>query len=118
MDNDTNIFTNGIWAPCNKAGRLRDRRDGFSQTGHHFYNATWKVLVDIASIDDVVEMIWRGKLDVYSTTDRAFTTDVIRYAATCQVNKRLDDIVSKTLATGVKHVMDEKKRYGISFARS
>ena len=60
-DNDQNLWANGVWGPCDDEGSLFEQANGFEQEGHAFYLSSFGVLVDIAKIDGVVEMAWRGK---------------------------------------------------------
>lgn len=87
--------------------QLMSREDRFVQTGHAFYVATYKILVDWDKIDGMVEMAWRGKNALYGTTGGVLGSRSERYAFTAQLNRRLDLAVSSALKNGVPHIHDD-----------
>ena len=111
-DNDVNLWATGIWGPCDTSGKLVTHADGFNQQGHYFFNASYKVLVDTGAIDGIVHMAWRGREDIHATSTGHLAKGYQRWAFTAQMNKQLDQRVSKALKTGVLNVMDTERRIG------
>lgn len=101
-----------MFAPCDASGTIMRRRDGYDATGYHFYNATWAVNVDISSVDGLVECLWRGKYDIHGTTTGDFASGANRFAATTQLNKRLDQRLAKAVKeSATLRVRDDAARY-------
>ena len=117
-DNDSNLWATGVWGPCSTKGGLMSMAEGFHQSGHAFYNASYGVLVDIATIDGVVEMAWRGRQDIHGTTTGVVGAGCQRFAFTAQLNKRLDQRVTAALTKGYAIVNDDMERLGMVDKRS
>ena len=108
-DNDENIWASGIFAALDaRNGQLLDDHD---TTRYHFYNASYGVLLDIASCNGVVNVAWRGKLDIHGTTTGSFGNNTTRYAATSQLNKRMDAAAVRCMRTNTMRAKDEITRY-------
>jgi hypothetical protein len=57
-DNDTSKYTHGSWAAVRReTGEFARKKDGFWSRGGFFFSACYKVLVDFAAIDGIVECL-------------------------------------------------------------
>lgn len=99
-DRDVNTMAFGVFMPLNHNLKLTSRRDGYRQYSGTFCLASYKVVVDFANIDGVVEQIWRGG-DVHATTIGTWRGANTHLGSSCQLNKMLYQRVIRGLDTPV-----------------
>lgn len=97
-DHDASDVTYGIWAPCNKYGVLAEKElTGFEKKDGFFYVAPYKILIDFAAVDGVVELIWRGASDAHATVDGSVTKGYETWGSSCQTSQHLVNRIKKAL---------------------
>lgn len=101
-DYDASDVTYGIWAPCDKHGHLSSTKDGFSKKDGFFYVAPYKIIIDFAAVDGVVELIWRGATDAHSTVSGTVSEGFETWGSSCQTSQHLVHRITKAL----KYVSD------------
>lgn len=74
------------------------KKDGF------FYVAPYKLIVDFAAVDGVVELIWRGSSDAHATVPGEVSEGYETWGSSCQTSRHLLNRIEKAL----KDVTDRK----------
>lgn len=76
------------WLKRKKQG-LRKKMD--------FFVTPYKILVDFAAVDGVVELIWRGACDAHATVDGTVTEGYETWESSCQTSQHLVNRIKKAL---------------------
>lgn len=105
QDREYNSYTYGIRARvCEKNGELATRKNVCRCEGGEFFVGSYKVYIDFDAWNRIVEIIWHGKTDYYSTIPSTTALGYARIGAFVQVNKGLVKRMKKLIMIGSEGV--------------
>lgn len=87
-------YTSQIWAPIKEStGEIVSKQAGFTSVSNILYCLEYKTLVDLDTVDGIVEVRWRGLDGVHKSTPGGFGRGFTRWEVTSEVCGSLKDVM-------------------------